>query len=81
MLMPLQGVDERGQKRHEAFGANAIGRVPDQEHGVLDFWPILAKAWTLKRLLHLLGMVEKPPGVFTHIACGCDKGLKQRPFL
>ncbi len=33
------------------------------------------------RLLHLLGMVEEPPGVFAHIAGGCDKGLKQRPFL
>ena len=81
MLIPFQRFDERGQKRHEAFGANAIGGVPDQEQRVLDFWPILARAWTLKRLLHLFCMVEKPPGVFTHIAGGCDKGLKQRPFL
>jgi len=81
MLMPLQGVDEREQKRYEAFGANAIGRVPDQEQRVLDFWPIPARAWTLKRLLHLFCMVEKPPGVFAHIAGGCDKGIKKCLFL
>ncbi len=33
------------------------------------------------RLLHLFGMVEKPPGVLTHIAGGCDKFIQQRPFL
>jgi hypothetical protein len=39
MLMPLQRFDERGQKRNEPFGANAIGRVPDQEQRMLDVWP------------------------------------------
>ncbi len=33
------------------------------------------------RLLHLFGMVEKPPGVFPHRAAGCDKFIQQRPFL
>ena len=33
------------------------------------------------RLLYLFGMVEKPSGVFTHIAGGCDKFIQQRPFL
>ena len=81
MLMSLQRFDERGQKRHEAFGADAIGRVPDQEKRVLDFWSILAMAWPLKRLLHLFCMVEQPPGVFPHIAGGCDKDIQQCPFL
>ena len=33
------------------------------------------------RLLHLFGMVEKPSGVFAHIAGGGDKFIQQRPFL
>jgi hypothetical protein len=32
------------------------------------------------RLLYLFGMVEQPPGVFRHIAGGCNEGLQQRPF-
>ena len=31
MLMPLQRFDQRGEKRDEAFGADAVGGVPDQE--------------------------------------------------
>jgi len=37
--MPLQRLDERRQKRDEAFGADAIGRIPGQEQSMLDFWP------------------------------------------
>ena len=31
MLMPLQRFDQRREKRDEAFGADAVGGVPDQE--------------------------------------------------
>ena len=39
--MPLQRFDQRGEKRDEAFGTDAVGGMPDQEQGVLDFWPRL----------------------------------------
>jgi len=35
--MPLKRFDERGKKRHKAFGADTVGGVPDQEQGMLDF--------------------------------------------
>ena len=41
MLMPLQRFDKRGEKRDEAFGADAVGGVPDQEQRVLDFWSVM----------------------------------------
>jgi len=46
MLMPLQRFDQRGEKGHEPFGADAVGGVPDQKKRVLDFRPILAWTWT-----------------------------------
>jgi hypothetical protein len=69
------------EKRHEAFGANAIGRIPNQEQRMLDVRSILAKAWARKRRLHLHCMVEEPHRIFTNIAGTSDKCIKQRPFL
>jgi hypothetical protein len=34
--MPFQRLNERGEKGDEAFGADAVGGVPDQEQCVLD---------------------------------------------
>jgi hypothetical protein len=50
MLMPLQRFDQRGEKGNEAFGADTVGGVPDQEQGMLDFRSRLgfgrcAEAW------------------------------------
>ena len=81
VLMPFQGLNERGEKGNEAFGAHAVGGVPDQEERVLDFWPILWRTRASKRLLHLLCMVEQPPGVGTMVSSDCHKGIQQRPFL
>ncbi len=41
--MPFQGLNERGEKGHEAFGADAVGGVPDQEERMLDVWSIAAQ--------------------------------------
>ena len=79
--MPLQCFDEDGEKGNEAFGADAVGGVPDQKERVLDFWPILSRARALKRLLHLFGMVEQPPGVATMVSRCCHKSIQLRPFL
>ena len=73
--------DEYGEKGHEAFGANAIGGVPDQEERVLDFRSVMARAGTLKCVLHLSGMVEEPHGVLAMVSCRCCKGIKQLVFL
>ena len=77
-LSPYLPGREKGDK---AFSADAVGSILDQEERVLDFWSIAAQMWAPIRLLHLFGMIEKPPGVFRHIAGDCYKGLKQRPFL
>jgi hypothetical protein len=81
VLMPLQRFDNHGKKRDEAFGANAIGRVPDQEQRMLDFWPILSRTWVLQCLLRLFCMVEEPPGIGTMVSSSFNKGIQQRPFL
>jgi len=79
--MPLQRFDERGEKRHETFGADTVGGVPDQEQRVLDFWPIMARAGTLRGWLLLLCMVEGPHGVLAIVAGRCSKGIKQLLFF
>jgi len=81
MLMPLQITEECGEKGDEPFGADPVGCMPDKEQRVLDFRSIPAKVWTLKCVVYLLCMVEEPHCVFTHIASGCYKDIKQRPFV
>jgi len=80
-LMSLQRLYESWKKRDKAFGADAVGGVPDQKECVLNVRSILSRTWTLKRLLHLFGMVEQPPGVGTMVSSRCHKGIQQRPFL
>jgi len=43
MLMPLQRFYQGREKGDEAFGADTVGGVPDQEERVLDFRSIPAK--------------------------------------
>ena len=81
VLMPLQRFDERGKKRDEAFGADAVGGVPDQEQRVLHVWSVMARTLVRRRLQYVLGMVEQPHSVAAMIACGLDKGIQQRTFL
>jgi hypothetical protein len=79
--MPFQRLNERREKGHEAFSADAVGGVPGQEQRVLDFWPILSRTWAFKCQLHLFCMVEEPPRVGTMVSSCCDKGIQKRPFL
>ena len=44
VLMPLQCFDQRREKGHEAFGADAVGGMPGQEKSVLDIWSRLGVA-------------------------------------
>ena len=39
--MPRQRFDQRREKGHEAFGADPVGGMPDQEQRVLDFWSVM----------------------------------------
>jgi hypothetical protein len=81
VLMPLQRFDERGEKRDQAFDANAVGGVPDQEQRVLNVRTILSRTWPLQYLLHFFYMVEQPSGVSTMVSSRCHKGIQQCPFL
>ena len=78
--MPLQGFDQRGKKRDKAFGADAVGGVPDKEQGILDVWPVSAWAGVLRGRWLLFGMVEEPYGVLTIIANRNSKGVQQLAF-
>ena len=79
--MPLQGFDQRGKKRNKAFGADAVGGVPNQEQGVLDFWSIMLWADVLRSELLHFRMVEEVHGVLAIIACRCCKGIQQFALL
>ena len=81
MLMPLQRFDQRGEKRDEAFGADAVGGVPDQEQRVLDVWSVMAWAGVLRGGLHLFCMVEEPHRVLAIVSGRCRKGIKQLALL
>lgn len=81
VLMPLQRLNERGEKGHESFGADAIGGVPDQKERMLDIWPVAARALARRGGLLHLGMVEEPHGVLTIIASRSSKGIQQLAFL
>ena len=81
MLMPLQRFDQRGEKRDETFGADAVGSVPDQEQGVLDVWSVMVSASVLRSGLHLFCMVEEMHGVLAIVASRCCKGIQQFALL
>ena len=57
------------QERDEAFGANAVERLPDQHQRLFDLRPI-ASAERCRRRQDLLAMVEQPPGIFACVPCG-----------
>jgi hypothetical protein len=80
MLMPFQRLKERGEKGNEAFGADAVGGVPDQEQRVLHVWSVLARTGALKGGLHLLRMVEKPHRILAIVSSRCCKGIEQLAF-
>jgi|SRR5690242_17302609 hypothetical protein len=80
MLMPLKRFDERGKKRHKAFGADAVSGMPDQEQRVLDFWSVTARSGVLSCKLHFFRMVEEPHRVLTIISSRCDKGIRSVRF-
>ena len=81
MFVPFQRFDERGEKGNEAFGADAVGGIPDQEQRVLDVWPIMARAWALRCGLYLFRMIEEPYRVLAIVSSRCCKGIKQLAFL
>jgi hypothetical protein len=81
MLMPLQGFDQRGEKGHEAFRTNPVGSVPNQEERVLDFWPVMAWARTVRDGLSSLCMVEEPHRVLAIVSSRCGKGIEQLALL
>ena len=80
MLMPFQRIKERGEKGNEAFGADAVGGVPDQEQRVLHVWSVLARTGVLKGGLHLFCMVEKPHRILAMVSSRCCKGIEQLAF-
>lgn len=69
---------ERG---HEPFGADAVGDVPGQEQGMLDFRSELASAWAQRCLLRHLCTIEEPNGVFAVIASGLGEFIQQQAFF
>ena len=76
MLMPLQRFDQRGEKGNEAFGADTVGGVPDQEQGILDFRSVMASAGVLRRGLPHFRMVEEPHGVLAIVSSRCCKCIQ-----
>jgi len=53
----LQGCDDAGQERDQAFRANAVERLPGQHQRLFHLWPI-ASAECCRRRKDLLAMVE-----------------------
>jgi hypothetical protein len=81
MTLPLQGLDESRQKRHEPLGTDLVGRLPGEKQGVLDLWSKRSLPPTPRRLLHRLWMVEEPHRIATSVSrCGGNL-VKQCPFL
>ena len=81
MLMPLQRFDHRWEKRHEAFRANPVGGVPDQEQGVLDFWSVTAWPGVLWCGLPHLRMVEEIHGILSIVPGRFCQGIQQFTLL
>jgi|SRR5258708_11718058 hypothetical protein len=72
MPVLLQGCDDAGQERDQAFRANAVECLPGQHQCLFNLWPI-ASAECYRRREDLLGMIEQPLGIFAHIPGGRHK--------
>jgi hypothetical protein len=69
MPMLLQRFDDAWQKRHQAFGANAVERLPGQHQRLFHLRPIAA-AECCRRRTDLLDMIEQPEGIFARVPGG-----------
>ncbi len=79
--MPLQCFDQRREKGHEAFGADAVGGMPGQEKRVLDIWSVMAWPGVLRCGVLRLRMVKEPHGVLAIVPGRGCKGIQQFALL
>jgi hypothetical protein len=68
--------------RNEAFRADAVGRLPKEEEGLLDFRPVTTGTRTLHRgRTGLRGTVQNFHSIFAVIARRCNKLIQNTLFL
>ena len=72
MPVLLQGCDDAWQERDQAFGANAVERLPGQHQPLFHLWAI-APTECSRRRQGLLAMVEQPLGIFARIPGGAHE--------
>lgn len=78
---PLQCLKMGREIRHEPFGTDLIGLLPDTKQGVLDVWSERSLSLAARNMLHPLGMIEEPHRVSTSISCRRSNLVKQGSFL
>jgi len=71
----LQAFKQVRQKRDQAFGANAIERVPGQHQRLLDLWPIATAqhGWWCQ---DLLSVAEQPLAMLARLSGGVHTVLQ-----
>lgn len=73
--------DQGGEERDQSFGADLIGRFPDEEQGVLDFWSRVGQTCLLTVQFRICWMVEEVNGIFTSIASNGDECIQQKDLV
>ena len=79
--MPLQRFKQGREKGHEAFDADPVGGVPNQEQGVLDVWSVMARPGVMRCGLPHLRMIEEVHGILSIVPGRSCKGIQQFALL
>jgi len=79
--MPLKRIDQGGQKRDQAFGADVPGGLPGQQQGLLDLRTVMGRTGAQDLVLALWRMIQEANSAFASVASERDELIEQQALV
>ena len=79
--MALEAGHQLGKERDEALGTDEVGSGPGSDQSVLDGRSVASLPWALDRRRGKKGLGQEADGVFSGVAGGSDKFIKDQRLV